>query len=123
MTTETKVEYAVLRRGELERPASIVGLYATSAVDWIERYVVTEAMIDLAVARRRRGGSPGSRSSIRRSIAIGIRCNAYHPEWWEAERPQNLRSDIMESIIIEGCPRDAVNIRGRGTAQNGAVDA
>lgn len=76
----------------VEGPARIVGLYSTTAVDWIAEHVVTEAMVDHAIiqgvgtpnrkasARVQRAlNSPGRRATARRNIAVGIRCGSYAP--------------------------------------------
>ncbi len=59
------------------------GPYRTSAVDWIEKYVVTEEMLQSTIDQRRQtepediDAWAAYRRKIRRNIAIGIRAGTY----------------------------------------------
>lgn len=72
-----------------------MSLYRTSEVDRLEREVVTEAMVDLALYQNyNKGGGritrdawmqrPGQRAQSRRNIAIGINAGTYSVAMFEA---------------------------------------
>lgn len=76
----------------VREPKNLVGQYDPHSVDWIERYIVTEAMVDHAIikscrpsTRARAWGleyqivNPTRRAVARRNIALGIRAGAYAP--------------------------------------------
>lgn len=79
---------------------SYQGPYSTSVVDFIARYVVTEAMVTAAIMQASRFGEArkrerfrrmwledlAKRAHVRRNIAIGIRAGSYSIEEFEASQ-------------------------------------